>query len=221
MLLRKDDAWSRSFNIPDIRDWRVVDSNDRLLGFVEAVVIDLESNSLIAVMTGANDRFPADDLDVGDRLIKLRTPVDDRNDDHTVGEADFATYEDAFRDHYRRRYSDGHRTFDELAHAYTFGRQMALDADFAGRSYSRAEEDLMAYWLSRNFRTTYREVRNAVAFAYKLTHDISRYRVTGMEREEKQILGDANRHADASERAGAHMGMGTPASDDVSTDRSR
>lgn len=213
MLLRKDDPWNSSLNLPDIRDWRVVDSEGRQVGFVESVVADSRNGAVEAIMTSANDRFTADEFDVDEHQIRLRRAVRVREEPHgrspSPGAA-FTTFRDAYRNHFRDTFSDDERRFDEFADAYAFGRKMALDAHFSGRSYERAREDVRALWTMKHPARSFKSVEPAVRFAYELVVDSSRHESAGLDREQKQILGRSARNGAEAHQAGTHMTTGKP-----------
>ena len=213
MLLRNDDPWNRRLELPDIRDWRVVDSEGRPIGFVESVVADSKSGTIEAIMTSANDRFTADEFDVDEHLVRLRTSVETREAARRrtkSPDAAFATFRDAYRDHFQDVFSDSERTFDESLDAYTFGRKLALDANFSGRPYERAREDVRALWTMRHPARPFRSVEPAVRFAYELVVESSRQESGGLEREQRQILGGSARDGAAAHQAGTHMTTGKP-----------
>lgn len=210
MLLRKDDPWNRKLALPDIRNWRVVDSDSRSLGFVEAVVIDTQNNKLEAVLTGANDRFSTDQMEVGENVVRVQASPKIRQGEEERPVQSFATYDEAFRDHFERQFSSGERSFRDLSDAYTFGRQMAADAHFSGRSYERAREDLRAYWINEGRDLPYDQVESAIWFAYALVRDSVSLGGGGLEREARQVLGGTSHRSDDSAGAGSYMATGGP-----------
>lgn len=212
MLLRKDDPWNRELDYPDIRDWRVVDSNDNAIGFVQSVVVNRQDKKVVALLTGANDRFSINDVQLEERLIRLKTSPEIRGEQHAAQESESKSYEDAFRGHYRDAYSDSDVTYDSVEDAYQFGRRMALDADYSGRSYDRSREALRAHWFTQKSGLSFERAEDAIRFAFELVQGIGRYRMTGIEREGAQILGRSGRKDDESERAGATMTTGRPRS---------
>lgn len=210
MLLRKDDPWNRKLDLPDVRNWRVVDRDGRSLGFVESVVIDTQNDTLEAILTGANDRFSADQIEIGEHVVRVQASPEIRQGKEERSEQSFDTYDEAFRDHFKGQFSSGERSFEDLSEAYTFGRQMAADAHFSGRSYERAREDLQAYWINEGRVLPYDLVESAIWFAYELVRDSMSLGVGGLEREARQILGGASRPSGESEDAGSYMAMGSP-----------
>ena len=207
--MRKDDPWNRELDHPDIRNWRVVDANDHVIGFVQSVVIDTQEKKIVAALTGANERFSIDDLQLGERVVRLSTSLETRSE-RTIPTSTSKSYDGAFRDHFNDAFSDSELSYDSMEDAYQFGRRMALDADYSGRSYDRSREALRAHWIERRSSRPFEQVEVAIKFAYELVHGIDRYKMTGMEREEAQILGRSGRKEDESERAGATMRTGRP-----------
>ena len=210
MLLRKDDPWLDDLPVPDIRDWRVVDESGDTIGFVQSLVVDAGAMKLEAVLTGANDRYPADEIDVAENTVRVRKRLERRE-----GQAPQTCPEEsrgflaAYRDHHARSYDGDGVPFDALSAAYRFGRERALDADYARRSFLRAEEDVRAEYVSRRLRPPFALARPAVEFGYNLIQQLYRYDPSGMERADRQIM-TAEGGAQASTRAGSPMDTGTP-----------
>lgn len=213
MLLRKDDPWNRKLDLPDIRNWRVVDVDNRPVGFVESVIVDPQQNRFEAIFVGANERFAADEIDVGEQVIRVKASVERPSHDGARAQRSFHRYGEAFRDHFERIFTEREIEFDVVEEAYAFGRRMALDAHFAGRSYDRAREDLVALWITRRSPIPYERVEPAIRFAYELIREGARFEPKGLERERQQVL-DGKRNPPVSEHAGAHMAMGRPRSSD-------
>lgn len=214
MLLRKDDPWQRELDHPDVRNWRVIDSEDRVIGFVETVVVNRQEKRVDAILTGANERFPVEDVDVGERVIRLRSPLEVRDTKSPGRKPSGKSYEDAFREHFKEVFAASEDSYESRSHAYAFGRRMALDADYSGLRYERAREALRAHWITQRLSPPFDRVEAAVRYAFELVQGIEPYHMTGIEREGQQILGGARRGDDESERAGAHMTTGRPRSSD-------
>lgn len=213
MLLRKDDPWEESLDIPDIRNWRVVDADGRQVGFVESLFVERTETRLEAIYTGANERFPISDIEVADGVVHVRHAVEGVKTASEV-EAPTGTFEKSFRAHFEDTYAGAGHSFDDLVYAYRFGRTLAADGDFAGRSFDAAEEDVRAYYAARPRPLPFDQVRGAVRFGFQLVHDIGRYQHSGMEREGKQILAPSGQSPETSSQAGTYMSTGRPPNED-------
>ncbi len=201
MLLRKDDPWIETLPIPDIRNWRVVDGREVVVGFVETVAVDREDDSFEAMYTGPNSRFPADALEIGDHVVRVLRPLEANTEPSTSTESRHARFDHAFFEHFNLHYGDDY-DFDRLLLAYQFGRETAGDADFAGRSFANAEEDLRARYGLSGLRTSFEEARPAIRFGYELARGTRRDADSDMSREEKQIVDSlSTRPASAIERS--------------------
>lgn len=172
MLLRKDDPWHPQASIPDVRNWRVVDANNREVGFVESVIVDFKSGVAEAIWIGPNERFAIDEIEVGDQVVRLRRPLEIGEGRAHEGDpvVSTGTFEDAYRDHFERHFGD-ELSYEAVAAAYSFGREMSMDAHFAGRDYDRAREDLRALWVWRYPQRGYEPIEDAVRFAYELARE--------------------------------------------------
>lgn len=212
MLLRKDDPWLDNMPIPDLRNWRVVDENDQHIGFVETLVVDRQNNAVEAVMIGPNDRFAADDIDVGENVVRVRRSLH-RIQEDTYDREIPPGFDAAFRQHFDDVYGDAGITHEDLLPAYRFGREKALDADFAGRSAASAEEDLKAHYRERRFEYPFEVARGAVFFGYELVHGARPFKMAGLDREAMQILKPSHITTEDSAEAGASTSTMTPGDD--------
>lgn len=170
MLLRKDDPWDPELPILDIRNWRVVDEQDGPIGFVETLVVDSKENSFEALYTGANERFRADEIEIDEPIVRIVRPFERTRHSVAVSAAGSGTFDDAFRKHFASVFGTEH-DFDEHAAAYQFGREMAGDADFAGKSAAAAEEDLEARYTASARQPPFHTVTELVRFGYELARD--------------------------------------------------
>lgn len=182
MLLRKDDAWLENLPIPDIRNWRVVDQNGQELGFVETIVVDRQENAFEAVLIGANDRFSADELDIQDGVVQIERVLRPAEKKSEEPDASRPAFETSYSRHFEETYVGREWTYENLLPAYRFGREAASDADFSGRSFERAEEDLRALYVSRGFRPSFQVARNAVQHGYSLVHPPRPFEPGGLSR---------------------------------------
>ncbi len=211
MLLRKDDPWPKDLPVPDIRDWRVLDAEGRTVGFVQSLAIDRNDMRFEALLTGASDRYAADDVEVGDGVVRINRTLERRRPSDEAEKAGRHTgFEEAFGDHFRRTFESRGLDFDDVRPAYQFGRIMALDADYSRRSFVRAEEDLRAEYVARRLHPPFAAAREAVRFGYQLAQNLDRYRDAGMDREEKQIVGEGEPSTSGSARTGSAMDTGSP-----------
>lgn len=210
MLLRKDDPWSANLQSPDIRNWRVIDSTGRSLGFVESVVIDREHDRIEAFLTGANERFVTEDAEIGDGVVQIGQPLERRISRPADAPAGRGRFEDAYRKHFQDRFQSEDAQFGDYREAYAFGRRMALDAHYSGRAFERAEEDLRGEWVSGDYRLPYTQARDAIWFAYRLVQSDGKYEIAGMNREGEQIIGPSKLGRKRSADAGVFMATGTP-----------
>jgi len=170
MLLRKDDPWDPDLPIPDIRNWRVIDGQDGPIGFVETLVVDPRENSFEALYAGANERFRADEIEIDEPIVRIVRPLERYRYSVAVSTARSGTFDDAFRDHFESFFG-GQHDFDEHVAAYQFGREMAGDADFAGKSAAAAEADLEARYTASARQPPFEIVGKAVQFGYELARD--------------------------------------------------
>lgn len=170
MLLRKDDAWLDELPIPDIRNWRVVDQNSDELGFVETIVVDRQENAFEAVLIGPSDRFSAGELDIQDGVVRVTRVLRRAEEASEQPDASPLEFETSYARHFEERYAGGEWAFEDLLPAYRFGRVAASDADFAGRSFERAEEDLRGLYISKRLPPSFQVARNAVRHGYSLVH---------------------------------------------------
>lgn len=170
MLLRKDDAWLEKLPIPDIRNWRVVDQNSDQLGFVETIVVERQENAFEAVLIGANDRFSADELDIEDGVVRIRRVLRPAEEKTEQPKASPAGFETSYARHFEETYPGEDWALEDLLPAYRFGREAASDADFTGRSFERAEEDLRARYASKRLHPSFQVARGAVQHGYSLVH---------------------------------------------------
>lgn len=205
MLLRKDDAWLEKLPIPDIRNWRVLDQNGDEVGFVETLVVDRQNNAFEALLVGANDRFSADEVDVEAGVVRITRPL--HRTSEGVGDPNgyHPDFETSYRRHFERTYDGDRWAFEDLLPAYRFGREIASDADFAGRPFQSAEDDLKAYYLIERRRPAYKIARDAIRCAYTLVQRIRPFEPGGLDREEMQILDRSVKAAQDSRTAGAAM----------------
>ena len=204
MLLRKDDPWVEKLPISDIRNWRVFDREGSMVGFVETVVVDRSSNTFEALLIGANDRFAAGEVEIGEGVVRLNRDVTRRkavNENYDALPTDF---EKAYREHFRNSYDNEAWTFDDLLPAYHFGREMAYDADFAALTFASAEDDLKGRYTSRRLRPHFGAAREAVRCAYTLAHRGHPSAQGGLDRDERQIMSASKGTGGASD-AGAAM----------------
>lgn len=167
MLLRKDDPWNAKLPIPDIRNWRVVDRQNVLIGFVESLVVDPRENIFEALFTGANERFHLDEIEIGEHVVCVTRPLERGSDADPTSTPGGGTFDHAYRDHFTSVYGE-EADFDAYADAYQFGREMAGDADFAGLTAAAAHEDLEARHAASGLHPPYEIVRDAVHFGYTL-----------------------------------------------------
>lgn len=216
MLLRKDDPWIEELPIPDVRDWRVVDADGKSVGFVQSVVVDKPDNVFEAVLTGANDRFSAEEIDVDGGVVRVTRSLKRREVPRERRDRQFLSFGDAYRDHFERAFRDQDVSFEAAREAYTFGRVIRLDADFAGRTFEHAEEDVRGTYAVRRPKLPYEVVRQAVRFGYELAQSLDRHEEGGMERERQQIMGPDEHSAGASVRTGHSMHTGRPIAEDKS-----
>ena len=189
MLLRKDDPWIASLTIPDIRDWRVVDADGRTVGFVQSLMVDDREGRVDALFIGANDRYGIDDVEIEDHRLCLRSTLSRRSSETESPNRGLKHFQEAFRNHYNRVYGHGDDdaapAFEALQDAYALGRTMAGDADYSGRSFRRAEEDLRARYAAENMKLPYPVVREAVRFGYEAAQRQTHGEVAGLDRELK------------------------------------
>lgn len=195
MLFRKDDEWIEKLPVPDIRNWPVLDQDGTHVGFVETVVADRQDSAFEAILTGANDRFSADEVGIEDGFIRVAHTLHRRPlDAEEVAESP-SRFEDSYRRHFEQGYAG--ENWNDYLRAYTFGREMAADADFAGRSFANAEEDLRAYYVSRQLQPPYRLVRDAIQHGYSLGLGMRLDDPYGLDQDEKQMRGrSADRNGD-------------------------
>lgn len=60
-----------------------------------------------------------------------------------------SNYESDFREHFETHYAASGATFEDLAHAYEFGFQMAEDPKFHGRMFHDVESEIKEAYLDR------------------------------------------------------------------------
>ncbi len=167
MLLRKDDPWIVGLSIPDIRNWHVYDGQNERIGIVETLAIEPQDKKFEALYTGPNERFPADEIEIGEGVVHISRPLERIVDLVGVSESVKPRFDDAFREHFEARVGEN-RDFDRHLAAYRLGREMATDADFVGLTFAEAEEELRAHYASKWQHPPYSEVRPAVRFGYEL-----------------------------------------------------
>lgn len=167
MLLRKDDPWIADLPIPDIRNWRVMDRRNACIGFVETLAIESQDSSFEALYTGANERFGADEIEIGEHVIRISRALDGNPEAVTREEPVQPRFDDAFRDHFKAHVGNDHR-FSFWLPAYRFGREMARDADFIGLPFAQATEGLEAHYAVSSLQPPFSEVRTAIQFGYEL-----------------------------------------------------
>lgn len=170
MLLRKDDAWLEKLPVPDIRNWRVVDGNSMEIGFVETLVVDRQNNAIEAVLTGANDRFSASEIEIEDGVVRVTRVLRPRSDESDESDGSAPEFRKSYERHFSEVYDSSEWRLEDLLPAYRFGREAASDADFTGRSFEHAEEDLRAHYLSRRLQPPFHIARGAVERGYSLVH---------------------------------------------------
>lgn len=170
MLLRKDDAWLEQLPVPDIRNWRVVDRDSIEIGFVETLVVDRQNNAFEAVLTGANDRFPASEVEIGDGVVRVTRALRPRGEDSEEPVGSAPEFQESYERHFSEVYDSGEWSLEDLLPAYRFGREAASDADFTGQTFERAEEELRARYLSRRLQPPFHIARGAVERGYSLVH---------------------------------------------------
>lgn len=197
MLLRKDDPWIDDLPIPDIRDWRVVDRSGRQIGFVETLAVDRQNGVFEALYTGANTRFLAETVQVGDREVHVSLSG---ADDAALGVAPApdarrnggsVRFDRICKEHFDRHFNESIE-FEDLRPAYQFGRVAAGGADFAGRSFRDSEEDLKARFQSLNTRIDYAEACEAIRFAYELVRSTRSHSNPDSSREQHQVARPSN-----------------------------
>lgn len=167
MLLRKDDPWIVELAIPDIRNWHVYDGQNERIGIVETLAIESQDKKFEALYTGANERFPADEIEIGEGVVYISRPLERTANLVGASESVKPRFDDAFREHFEARVGEK-RGFDRHLAAYRLGREMATDADFVGLSFTEAEEELRAHYAAKGQHPPYSEVRSAVQFGYEL-----------------------------------------------------
>ena len=170
MLLRKDDAWLEKLPVPDIRNWRVVDRDGIEIGFVESLVVDRQNNVFEAVLTGANDRFSASEVEVEDGVVRVRRAIRPRSKDSEEPVGSAPEFQASYEQHFIEAYDSGEWSLGDLIPAYRFGREAASDADFSGRSFEHAEEDLRARYAGKRLQPPFSIARGAVERGYSLVH---------------------------------------------------
>ena len=170
MLLRKDDPWAEGLPIPDIRNWRVFDQHGDMLGFVETLVVDWSSNTFEALLIGANDRFTAAEIEIGEGSVHVNRDLSRRAVVDETYHALPTEFEKAYREHFRDSYDSEAWTLEDLLPAYHFGREMAYDADFAALTFDAAQEDIKGRYASRRLSPPFEVAREAVRCSYSLAH---------------------------------------------------
>ena len=203
MLLRKDDAWLDELPIPDIRNWRVLDQDGNEVGFVQTIVVDRQNNAFEAVLTGANDRFGAKDIEIDEGFVRVTHALRRRTDDVRGRDEPGRDFEESFRRHFEANYAG--EEWDNFLPAYRFGREMASDADFAGRSFRRAEEDLRARYVSKRARSPFESVRAAVQYGYGLARGTRSVPPGGLERGARQTVSREGVGSEQARESGSAM----------------
>lgn len=211
MLLRNDDPWMDSLPIPDIRNWRVLDETGNDIGSVETLVIDRQNSAFEALLIGPNDRFAADEVEVGEGVIRITRPLHRRQETESTMNGVPSDFENAYQRHFEKTFDTAEWSFDDVLPAYRFGRELASDADFAGRSFESAEEDIRAYYVSKRLPRAFHDIRPAILCGYTLVHRSRPYEGGGLNRDAKQIL--AGKSGQNAKKAGAAMSNMRPGDD--------
>lgn len=199
-MLRPDDPWPAGTDTPDLRGWEVRDEDDELIGRVGPVVVDTEEDEILAVVLGANHRYTAEEIRVGEGVLYVQQSGARKQipweagltggRDPEAGLLPEGSFEAAYQAHHREAYADCETPYEAYAPAYHFGRVHALDGRLVGMPYPRAREALRALYLTDFEGQDYDAVEAAVRFGFEQGHAIKVHQTGPLMRNEKQVLDD-------------------------------
>ena len=154
----KEDDWNS--DAPDVRGWEVRDREGHSLGKVDRVQVDREQITQVMLSDGRS--YSVLDVRSMDRSVYVEEAGTSGSDE---------AFEGYFRDHFDGAYGGSGESYEALQPAYAFGRRKAFDAHFVGRTYRQAKLDLHAQYELAHPERNYRDVAEAVRYAFELGRD--------------------------------------------------
>lgn len=123
---------------------------------------------------------------------------------------DATRFDDQFRHHFEDSPLRSARRYEDVRHAYDFGREQALVPNLAGQSYADALETLKTRYGVAFEAPPYEEVADAVRFAFEETRRLHLHKDRESNSEGSQFLGDPDRGSRSLEETAAAMDVAPP-----------
>ena len=125
--LSASDDWQLVYEEQDIRGWEVRDANDTVLGTVDDMIINDDTEYVDTIVLEDGTQYPAREIYIGDDVVYVEevtvtgvTPILTVYDDYGrvsqgayIDEELYAGYGDRFRNHYNTTYGTTSETYEE------------------------------------------------------------------------------------------------------------
>lgn len=179
--LSASDDWQLVYEEQDIRGWDVRDANDNVLGTVDDMIVNDETEYVDTIVLEDGTQYPARDIYIGDGVVYVEevtvagiSPILTVYDDYGqvsrgvyVDEEVYAGYGDSFRNHYNTTYGTTGSTYEKYEPAYRFGHELACAPRYKGRSYNELESDARTLYHNRYSDRNYDEDVEAIRYGYE------------------------------------------------------